>query len=167
MALRSQFGKDWTIIWITPSFQVNSTSGGLLERIKVEATHRHYALRPIWLEFARLGHRQETNSVGLWTYFFSPCLLTLRFHRPYLISFIFHYFTPMFTNVTIEAQTQSVSGRAGIKTYLFLTWKLFSNVPYHFLWLFMSYLKDGWFGNPPQLSFSLLPQLIFLANCIS
>lgn len=144
MALRSQFGKDGAIIWNIPSFQANSPSGGLLERIKVEATHRYDALRPIWLECAHLGHGQESNS-GVFEltsspHVCSPCICTnfISFS-----SFIITFLPCLQMWILRLRNMQSVSGRAGIKTYFFLTRKLFSSVPYHFLWL-VNVIFEGW-----------------------
>lgn len=150
----------------TPSFQVNSPSGGLLERIKVKGIHIHFTSRPIWLKFACLGHREETNSGGLWTYLFFLCFLAMHFHRLHLSLFIITLLPCLQIRKLRLRNIESLSVRAGIKTYLFLSWNLFPSIPYYFPWSVIAILKERviW-GSPSAILNGLSLETTLLSSC--
>ena len=82
--------------------------------------------------------------MGLWTYFFFPCLIAMHFQTILFSSLIV---TCMYIMRKLRLRNfQSVRSRAGIKTYLFLTWKRFPSIPDHLichLKMLMSFLKKG------------------------
>lgn len=143
-------------VWTTPSFPVNSPSGGLLERIKVKGIHKHDTSRSVWLEFACLGHRDHITSGGLSTYLFFSCFLAMHLRRLRLsLSIIALPLCLQIRKLRLR-NIESATSRAGIKTYLFLSWNLFPSIPYYFPWSVNAILKERVIWGSPSILLSWL-----------
>lgn len=143
-------------VWTTASFPVNSPSGGLLERVEFKGIHKHYTSRSVWLEFAYLGHRDDTTSEGLSTYLFFSCFLAMYLRRLRLSLSIITLPPCLQIRKLRLRNIESVTSRAGIKTYLFLSWNLFLSIPYYLPGSVNAILKERVIWGYPSVLLSWL-----------